>query len=251
MNLLNGFIDTGLDSRILFEICSNNAELVDSLGDLEKAFKPRNRSHLVPKRVVVNGKNGTYTAIRLVNPEDDEQNKGFFVREIKNPEEFHSILQRAYFSVEPNKRWRVTVHDTEEYKDTRMFSSARGSVFAISKSGDIISVCINQNSRERGRDLIKTALSQGGKTLDAFSGIFGFYSKCGLEPISWCTGDRNILEEYVQGWKESGCGVEDVVFWKKSDENSKSYKNFDDFKSKAKGFSDYDEAMSYRDRSVN
>lgn len=50
---------------------------------------------------------------------------------------------------------------------------------------------------------------------------------------------------------KSGCGVKDVVFWKKSDENSKNYKNFDDFKSKAKGFSDYNEAMSYRDGSAS
>lgn len=51
--------------------------------------------------------------------------------------------------------------------------------------------------------------------------------------------------------EKSGCGVEDVVFWKKSDENSKNYKKFYDFKYKAKGFSDYNEAMSYRYGSVS
>ena len=48
MNILNGFINKGTDSRII-----------------EFLFK----SNLVPKQVIVNGKNGQYVSTRMVNPD--------------------------------------------------------------------------------------------------------------------------------------------------------------------------------------
>ena len=171
---------------------------------------------------------------------------------------FKNKLTTAKTSVSEDIRWRVDdySHSAEDYDHCQKFISDKGSTMAVTPDGDIISVCHNENDRDcSGRDLLKKAVEAGGKKLDAFSGLFGFYRKCGFEPVSWC----EFSEEYAPpGWDRNRDEKEPVIFWKYTGNySSKTKTELDqemaDFLSKTKGRSGengYDEAMHERDRSM-
>ena len=106
---------------------------------------------------------------------------------------FAKSLKTAYDKMEetaPEKAWRVTVHSQqeleEEYPGAKLHITDGGSTVAVTKDGDIISVCGNPGDKLRGKDLLKLAVENGGKKLDSYSGNHGFYVKCGFEAVSWC-----------------------------------------------------------------
>lgn len=91
--------------------------------------------------------------------------------------------------------------------------------------GDIVSVCKNMNSTDRGSDLLKRAIENDGDRLDAFGpGLYSFYTKNGFEPVSWTP----FNEEYApHDWDSSRDAKEPVVFYRYT--GKKTEMSFNDF----------------------
>lgn len=159
-----------------------------------------------------------------------------------SPKRFHNKIKEAKASVKEDSRWRVDVHEADDYTKDKLFVSEGGSTVAVTSDGDIISVCHKEGDKTRGSDLLKKAVENGGQKLDAYRGLFRFYAKNGFEPVSWCEFDENYAPE---GWDKSRDEKEPVVFWKYT---GKIYeKSWEEFSSSVKASKDYEEAMNIRD----
>lgn len=166
---------------------------------------------------------------------------------------FAKSLKTAYDKMEetaPQKAWRVTVHTQaeleEEYPGAKLHITDGGSTVAVTKDGDIISVCGNPGDKLRGKDLLKLAVENGGKKLDSYSGNHGFYVKCGFEAVSWCEFD----EQYAPpGWVKGRDKPEPVIFYKYTGKSSQSLNEQDIFNS-IPASADYDAAQSARNQSI-
>lgn len=157
---------------------------------------------------------------------------------------FHNTIIEAKASILENDRWRVDIHDIEDYKNDKLFITKGGSCVAVEPDGNIISVCRMAGEVVRGSDLIKHAIANGGDRLDAFSGLYTFYIKNGFEPVSWTPFDTNYAPE---GWK-SEYGKEPVIFYKYTGKISTL--NYEQFINTVKPSIDYDRARLIRDRSI-
>lgn len=166
---------------------------------------------------------------------------------------FAKSLKTAYDKMEetaPEKAWRVTVHSQqeleEEYPGAKLHITDGGSTVAVTKDGDIISVCKNPDDSLRGKDLLKMAVANGGKKLDAYSGIFGFYTKCGFEPVSWCEFDEQYAPpDWVKGRDEP----EPVIFYKYTG-NKNQFEDANEFFAAVPASADYGAAQETRDGQV-
>jgi phage-related protein (TIGR01555 family) len=166
---------------------------------------------------------------------------------------FAKSLKTAYDKMEetaPEKAWRVTVHTQqgleEEYPGAKLHITDGGSTVAVTKDGDIISVCKNPDDSLRGKDLLKMAVANGGKKLDAYSGIFGFYTKCGFEPVSWCEFDEQYAPpDWVKGRDEP----EPVIFYKYTG-NKSQFEDANEFFAAVPASADYGAAQETRDGQV-
>ena len=99
----------------------------------------------------------------------------------------------------------------------------------------------------RGKELLAHAVEQGGTKLDAYQGLFGFYTKCGFEPVSWCKWD----EQYAPSdWKKGRDAPEHIIFYKYTGNKSK-YSSAQNFFDNVKPSEDYDAAKDYRDRELS
>lgn len=166
---------------------------------------------------------------------------------------FAKSLKTAYDKMEetaPEKAWRVTVHSRqeleEEYPGAKLHITDGGSTVAVTKDGDIISVCGNPGDKLRGKDLLKLAVENGGKKLDSYSGNHGFYVKCGFEAVSWCEFD----EQYAPpGWVKGRDKPEPVIFYKYTGQSNQSRNEQDIFNS-IPASADYDSAQAARNQSI-
>lgn len=187
-------------------------------------------------------------------------------RRAAHGKEYVSKLQEAKQSQDADKRWRVDVHDAEDYdKHCHTFVTEGGSVVAVVKDnedghtkGDIVSVC-GMSGKERGRDLLQIAIANGGDRLDSFDGNHDFYVKNGFEPVSWCKWD----DEYApEEWKEANNGNflnvpneklrvprEDVFFYRYT--GKKTTESASEFKKRVAASEDYDSAKVMRDNAIN
>ena len=144
-------------------------------------------------------------------------------------------------------KWRVDNTHTSEDLDGRgckCFTSKGGSTVAVDKNGDIISVCKAKGDKTTtGAGLLKHAIKMGGRKLDSFYGNNKFYVDNGFQAVSWTPFDKTYAPD---GWKESGCKGEPVVFYK--------YVGVGNVKEiplsklpKFTGENGYSDAMKYRD----
>lgn len=159
-----------------------------------------------------------------------------------SPQRFHNKIKEAKESVSADSRWRVDVHEANDYTKDKLFVSEGGSTVAVTSDGDIISVCHKDGDKTRGSDLLRKAVENGGEKLDAYRGLFRFYAKNGFEPVSWCEFDEKYAPE---GWNKLRDEKEPVVFWRYT---GKVYeKSWEEFSSFVKASKDYEEAMNARD----
>lgn len=166
---------------------------------------------------------------------------------------FAKSLKTAYDKMEetaPEKAWRVTVHTQqeleEEYPGAKLHITEGGSTVAVTKDGDIISVCGKPGDKLRGKDLMRLAVENGGKKLDSYSGNHGFYVKCGFEAVSWCEFD----EQYAPpGWVKGRDKPEPVIFYKYTGKSNQSRNEQDIFNS-IPASADYDAAQAARNQSI-
>lgn len=164
------------------------------------------------------------------------------------PKDFKDQLDKAKETQPDKDKWRVdnTSHSVEDYKKDNLFTTKGGSVVAVTPDGDIISVCKNTNDTgASGRSLMEFAVANGGKKLDTYDGNFGFYTKCGFEPVSWC----EFNEEYAPSdWRKGVDKPEPIIFFKYT--GKKEAITLEEFYAKVKKSADYDEAMNKRDKEV-
>lgn len=173
-------------------------------------------------------------------------------RQIKSTE-FHKSIDEAKNSRPEADRWRVDVHDAKDYDDRecKLFVTAGGSTVAVDKDGDIISVCRKSGDvRGVGAELLAEAVRNGGVKLDSFGGNHKFYTSNGFEPVSWTP----FNEQYAPpGWKDSGCGKEEVIFYRYVGKGNVKYTDKEAFLRDTKPFTGddgYDNAQKYRDSQI-
>lgn len=159
---------------------------------------------------------------------------------------FYSKMEKAKESLSEGSRWRVDIHDVEDYKNDKLFVSKGGSCVAVEPNGNIISVCKKQGDNINGKDLIKYAIENGGDRLDAFGdGLYSFYTKQGFEPVSWTP----FNEEYApEGWNKNRDKPEPVIFYKYTGKVTKE--PYNEFISRVAPSNDYDTAMEVRDKEL-
>lgn len=175
------------------------------------------------------------------------------VRELDNPQEFIDSLKKAVNTVDDRFAWRVEVSDDiANYVDCRMFITENGSTLAIREDGDIISVCAfkeNGESLDSSRALLEFATRNGGDRLDSFDGNYGFYRRCGFEPVTHI----EFNEEYAPpGWIKGKDDPENVIFFKYTGEEVKNAQSVEFYRKVEPIVGDdaYDDAYILRDKSI-
>lgn len=127
---------------------------------------------------------------------------------------FVPTLDAAKASCPDDKAWRVdTTRTAEDFRADRIttYITPGGSTFALKDDGDIISVCKNQltDADTNARSLLAAAVEAGGTHLDSFDGNYGFYVRCGFEPVSRC---KFSVEYAPPGWVQGRDKEEDIYF---------------------------------------
>ena len=162
-------------------------------------------------------------------------------------------MKKAVNTVDDRFAWRVEVSDDiANYYDCRMFITENGSTLAIREDGDIISVCAfkeNGESLDSSRALLEFATRNGGDRLDSFDGNYGFYRRCGFEPVTHI----EFNEEYAPpGWIKGKDDPENVIFFKYTGEEVKNAQSVEFYRKVEPIVGDdaYDDAYILRDKSI-
>lgn len=168
---------------------------------------------------------------------------------VSNSNEFAVALTAAKTTIRPNAAWRVTAHTQEEldkeYPCAKLHVTKGGSTVAVTKDGDIVSVCKSDGDREtRGRDLLALAVKNGGNKMDSYAGNHGFYLKCGFEPVSWCEWNDDYAPD---DWSEQRDEREPIIFYRYTGKTSTE--SVEEFCVRVKVSVDYDAAKENRDKS--
>lgn len=151
----------------------------------------------------------------------------------------------------PQDAWRVSSPNSavfdEEHPNAKKYTTPGGSTVAITPDGDIVAVCKSTNDSLHGKQLIQFAVKNGGNKLDAFSGLWKFYTQNGFEPVSWT---HFVDKEDVRpdDWKPE-YGKEPVVFYKYT--GKATNESLEDFKNRVPESKDYFAAQKIRDDQIN
>lgn len=169
---------------------------------------------------------------------------------VKTPE-FVDALTDAKATVakeRPQDSWRVSSPSAEEFEQEHpgavMHVTQGGSTVAVTPDGDIVGLCKKPGDSIKGKDLLKTAVENGGRKLDAFSGLYEFYVTKGFEPVSWTP----FNEEYAPSDWNAGYKKEPVIFWKYTGKESSL--SLEDFLKNTQASDSYDEAKNKRDKEL-
>lgn len=193
----------------------------------------------------------------LANSPQAEYNNGNGAGFVKTAaKQFRKVFHAAKAAVDkdrPQDSWRVdSTYTDDDYEHMECYTTPGGSAVAV-HDGDIVSVCANPNDKTtRGRDLLSHAVEMGGKKLDAFGNLYGFYIKNGFEPASWCEFDEQYAPD---GWTKGRDDPEPVIFFKHTgrsrDEIAKDFGNdYHEYVKRVKASADYDAAKEERDKSL-
>lgn len=158
--------------------------------------------------------------------------------------EFKAKFDEAKATQAPEDAWRVDdTYTVADYEHANCFTTEGGSCVAVKPDGDIVSVCKNMSSTDRGSDLLKRAVEQGGDRLDAFGeGLYKFYTKNGFEPVSWTSFDKTYAPH---DWVEGRDQEEEVVFYKYT--GKKTTMTYLEFLSSTPESPEYGDAKKARD----
>lgn len=174
------------------------------------------------------------------------------INKVEDSNKFADGIKKAKQSLKPSEGpWRVTAYDSGEDFDSEHPGAQKhmtdgGSTIAVTPDGDIVGVCHFDGDPVRGKQLIQFAVENGGKKLDAYQGLFGFYTKCGFEPVSWCEWN----EEYApDDWRKGIDDAEHIIFYKYTGKQS-SYKSITEFFDNVPASVDYDAAKEARNKEV-
>lgn len=151
-----------------------------------------------------------------------------------------------------------TTHSEDFYSHCKCFVGLGGCTVAVVKDGEnagnIVSVCKNQNTKEKGvlSKLLGCAVANGGDRLDAFGeGLFNKYQKNGFEPVSWTPFNTAFAPD---GWKpQYGAKKNPIVFYRYVGKDKVSGVTFQDFINNTQPFvgdNGYDEAEKFRNEEI-
>lgn len=161
---------------------------------------------------------------------------------------FVNTLAEAKATVDPAKAWRVSSPNSavfdEEHPNAKKYTTSGGSTVAITPDGDIVALCKNENDSLHGKQLIQFAVKNGGNKLDAFSGLWKFYTQNGFEPVSWTRFDKKYAP---LGWTPE-YEEEPVVFYKNT--GKATNESLEDFKNRVPESKDYFAAQKMRDDQI-
>jgi len=167
---------------------------------------------------------------------------------------FHAA-KKAVQDVQPDKSWRVDgTYSVEDYAKMQCFTTKGGSAVAV-HDGDIVSVCKHPGDRGvTGSQLLEFARMKGGNKLDAFGGLYEFYTKNGFEPTSYCE-FADIEGIRPPDWDRTRDQKEPVVFFKYTGRSREEIwkahgKNCDEYVASHKPEEDYSKAKKIRDDSM-
>lgn len=142
---------------------------------------------------------------------------------------------------------RLTQEELDsEYPGAKLYVTGGGGTVAVTADGDIVSLCVYPGNPVRGKQLMETAVKNGGKKLDSYRGNHRFYAKCGFEAVRWCELDENYAPK---GWVKGRDEPEPVVFYKYTGATGRS-EDFDDVKRSIPAGSDYEAARAARDKLI-
>ena len=124
------------------------------------------------------------------------------------PENFIIFLNYAKSMLPSRRAWHIdTSLSVEDYKkcEARCFVSSNGSTFAITKSNEIISLCLSPSDRNnlKMKDIIEEAKYQGGNHTKCFESFALVFEKCGFvvsNKIEW--NDEIEQKAKANGWKD-------------------------------------------------
>lgn len=157
------------------------------------------------------------------------------------PKEYVDELNKTKES-DPETFWSVDAVTEQAASDGTIINTNDGSAL-VSKDGDIKGVFKKLESKAKGvaQDLISKAVAAGGIKLDNFDGyLTKLYEKAGFRVVSRLP----FNEEYApDGWNKEKHGTPDVVIM--------IYDPKGNLDIEEKNFTDYDEAMAYRDSYVD
>lgn len=177
-------------------------------------------------------------------------------------QEMHAAFTKAYDTMTDEVRWRVgTDYGPDDYEHAKCLVTEGGSTIAIKPDGDIVSVCKAAGDPVRAKDMLKTAVENGGTKLDAFGEkLYNLYTRNGFEPVSQC----KFVDEYApDAWirangftpgDTSWFGTpnekltvprEDITFFKYT--GNKTTMSYEQFHKNTKLHDDYGEAQGIRD----
>ena len=142
---------------------------------------------------------------------------------------------------DPEQYWSVDSVTEEAAKEGTVISDEDGGV-VVSKDGDIKGLFKKAGSKAKGvaQKLLQKAIDAGGVKLDNFDNyLTPIYEKAGFRVVSRVP----FNEEYApEGWNKEKHGTPDVVAMVYDPENKLDIQE--------QKFDDYDQAMAYRDQSV-
>ncbi len=184
--------------------------------------------------------------VKKVTEKKEEKARAEIKLRKTTPKVFIENMVKAKNSIPEERRWRVDIHNGEDYDKDKLFTTKGGSCVAIEPDGNIISVCRNNGDiTARGTDLVRHAVDNGGDRLDAYSYLYGFYVRQGFEPVSWTP----FNEEYApDGWDENRDKPEKIIFYKYTGKNTDLTLN--EFVKKVRPSEDYDKAKKIRDMEI-
>lgn len=168
----------------------------------------------------------------------------------KTPEFVDALTdaKATFAKVHPEYVWRVSSPSAEEFEQEHpgavMHVTQGGSTVAVTPDGDIVGVCKKPGDKQRGADLLKMAVENGGKKLDSYEGNHDFYINNGFEPVSWCRWD----DEFAPPDWRSEYQKEDIIFYRYTGKTTTE--SLDDFKKRVSASADYGEAAKMRDDSL-
>ena len=249
-------IGSRIKERVSSAIESAKNKVLSRIKETQKRFNSKikgdikSNKHSIKNTYNKQLKNYKKDSSRIINNDYDKYTTSDGKRTIEvkevTPEEFVNNLKTAVKSQLPKDRWRVSVYDVEDYKDCKLYTTKNGSTAAITKDGDIISVCSNNydgKNHDSIRALLEYCVKQGGNKLDSFDANFEVYRHCGFAPVSYCAFDEEFAP---QGWKKDRDKKETIIFFKYMGKESK-YESVDDFYKEVEISKDYDQAIKDRE----
>lgn len=148
----------------------------------------------------------------------------------------------------------VDLHEESEYGKMKNFTLSDGSGnISITEDGNIVSVVKNPNSNIKGasKQLLLTALKNGGNKLDNYDGFLtDNYIKAGFEPVARVKFDPEYAPD---GWNFERDGQPDIIVMKHNGDSAETVeKNYGkyDYDVDNLPYMDYDDAIAYRDRLI-